>query len=360
MVKKVFLYFILFTGIILSQKLPENIIILIGDGMGLDYVSANVVSDKDNPFVKFTSIGLSLTSSAKNLITDSGAGATALSTGYRSYNHAIGVDTLQKPLLNLLELAERSGKNSGVIATGSVTDATPASFLAHVADRQYETEIARQTYYGDADVVIGGGRSFFSSAGKGGRQIETIDYIDSMKNRGYNYFEDLKNLRNIKPDKPLFILLENKGLKPAGERDYGLADMVSAALNYFTLSKKGFVLMVEGSQIDWAAHDNKTSQMLKEIDDFTEAVNTALDFAGKNKNTLVIVTSDHETGGGSLNGGNLDGTDLDIEFNTTGHTAGMVGIFAKGPGEENFRCIMPNNYIARKLFRLLDPGYKFH
>lgn len=339
--------------------MPENIIVFIGDGMGLNYVTADVVSDKDNPFVKFTSIGLSLTSSAKNLITDSGAGATALSTGYRSYNHAIGVDTLEKPLLNLLELAERSGKNTGVIATSSVTHATPASFLAHVSDRKYETEIARQIYYSGADVVIGGGKSFFSSARKGGRQIESIDYTDSMRNKGYNYYEDLEKAGNINPRKPLFILLEKEGLKPAGERNYGLADMVSAALNYFALSKKGFVLIVEGSQIDWAAHDNKSGQLFKEIEDFTVAVNTALDFAEKNKNTLILVTSDHETGGGTINGGNLNGTDIEIEFTTTGHTAGMVGIFSKGPGEENFRRIMPNNHIARNLFHLLDPGYKF-
>lgn len=356
--KKLFL-FIFFTGVIYAQKSPENIIILIGDGMDLDYVTANIFMDKDNPFVKFSSIGLSLTSSADNLITDSGAGATAISTGYRSYNHAISVDTEQKPLTTILELAEKLKKSTGVVATSSVTNATPAAFLAHVATRRYETEIARQIYYSNADVVIGGGLSFFSSSRIGGKQDMAINYPDSMKNKGYNFFTRFEDIRNVNPDKPLFALLEKEGLQPAGKRNYTLSQLVSLALSHLEKNKKGFVLMVEGSQIDWAAHDHKTCQLFKEMSDFTGAVNTALSFAEKNKNTLVIVTSDHETGGPSINDGNLDGTGIEIEYNSVGHTGGAVGIFAKGPGEENFRGIMPNNMVGIKLFHLLDPNYHF-
>lgn len=351
--------FILFAGMIYAQKSPHNIIILIGDGMDLDYVTANIFMDKDNPFVKFSSIGLSLTSSADDLITDSGAGATAISTGYRSYNHAISVDTEQKPLTTILELAKKLNKSVGVVATSSVTNATPAAFLAHVKDRKYETEIARQIYYGNADVVIGGGLSFFSSSRKGGKQDKSIDYPDSMRNKSYNFFTRFEDIRNINPNKPLFALLEKEGLLPAGKRNYNLSQLVSIALGHLEKNENGFVLMVEGSQIDWAAHDNKTCQLFNEMDDFSGAVNTALNFAEKNKNTLVIVTSDHETGGPAIKDGNLDGTDIEIEYGSTGHTGGAVGIFAKGPGEENFRGIMPNNMVGIKLFHLLDPNYDF-
>jgi alkaline phosphatase len=356
---RTFLFLLSLTGILFPQKSPENIIIFIGDGMGLTYVSANVIMDKDNPFQKFTSFGLSLTSSADHLITDSGAGATAISTGHRTKNLAIGVDTLQRPLITILELAKKLNKSTGIIATSSVTNATPAAFLAHQPQRKMENEIAHDIYLSGADVVIGGGSSYFSSSENNGRRGKGDHLPDSLTSKGYLYYTQYDQFINSKPDKPFYALLEPDALKPAGERKYSLADLVSKALEYLSKDEDGFVLMIEGSQIDWAAHDHKTGQLFKEMEDFSGALNKALQFAGKENNTLVLVTSDHETSGGAITGGKLNGKDLEINYASSNHTGTMVGIFTKGAGEEHFRGIMPNYLIGRKLFKLLDPDFNF-
>jgi alkaline phosphatase len=337
------------------QEIPRNIIILIGDGMGLSYVSANVITDGDNPFKKFTSVGLSLTSSSNRLITDSGAGATAISTGQRTYNLAIGVDTNKHPIRNIFEAAEELNKSTGVIATSSVTHATPASFVAHVPDRGMELQIARQFFDSRTDVVIGGGSSFFTSMENVGKRGTGDHLIDSIINKGYNYYGSYKDLQNSSLDKPFYALIEKEALQPASERNYKLSNLLSSALRYLKNDKDGFVLMVEGSQIDWAAHNHDSEELMAELTDFSGAINLALQFADLDKNTLVVVTADHETGGGSINGGDLNGENLQLEYTSNGHTAEMVGIFAKGPGEELFRGIMKNSQMGLNFFQFLLP-----
>jgi alkaline phosphatase len=114
----------------------------------------------------------------------------------------------------------------------------------------------------------------------------------------------------------------------------------------------GFILMVEGSQIDWAGHDDDANYLLSEMKDFTKAVKAALDFAEADGNTLIIITADHETGGMAIKGGELDGSNLQLDFISKDHTAGVVAVLAKGPGEEYFSGIYGNYEIGRKLFHL--------
>ncbi|HSP88939.1 MAG TPA: alkaline phosphatase, partial [Ignavibacteriaceae bacterium] len=149
------------------------------------------------------------------------------------------------------------------------------------------------------------------------------------------------------------------GLPRAADRDYSLGDLAKIALDYLSKQSNGFVLMIECSQIDWSGHDNDQDYLLKEMEDFNTALNTVLDFAEKDGETLVVVTADHETGGMSILHGNSDGCNLDLEFSTKEHTASMVGIFAKGPGEDEFSGVMDNYMIGRKLFKLLDKSYQF-
>jgi alkaline phosphatase len=360
MIRRILLILFLQVILIYPQNSPKNIIILIGDGMGLNYVAANIFMDEDNPFEKFTTTGLSITNSADRLITDSGASATAISTGYRTNNLAIGMDTLNRPLTNIMQLAKSLGKSTGVIATSSVTHATPAAFVAHVPARKMEIEIAKQMISSNTDVVIGGGLEFFTPEEKGGRR-EIGDHLsDSIKHSGYNLYTSYDQLKSSKNEKPFYALLEMEALKPAGLRTYNLADLVSPALEFLSRNEEGFILMIEGSQIDWAAHDNKTEQLLKEMSDFAGAINTALAFAENSGNTLVLVTSDHDTGGGSIVKGNPDGSNLEIRYTSDSHTPALVGIFAKGEGEENFTGVQRIDEIGRKLFRLIQPGYIFN
>ena len=117
--------------------------------------------------------------------------------------------------------------------------------------------------------------------------------------------------------------------------------------------------MVEGSQIDWAGHDEDADYLLSEMDDFSTALKVAIDYAEKEGNTLVIATADHETGGMTITDGSFDGENLEVEFLNSHHTAGFVGVFAYGPGEKLFGGIYDNHLIGRKIFHLMDESYKF-
>jgi alkaline phosphatase len=253
----------------------------------------------------------------------------------------------------LFEVAEKLGKSTGVVVTSSVTHATPAAFLSHVDNRDKQNEIAQQCSKTDADVVIGGGLKFFS-----GRE-DKVNLVDTLKKRGYNIFSSFKDLSSGKTDKNFYALLAGEGLPHASDRNYSLSDLTKIALESLEKNDKGFVLMVEGSQIDWGGHDNKQSYLLSEQKDFNGAINTALEFAEKDGNTLVIVTADHETGGMAIVEGNRDGTNLKLGFTVTDHTAAMVGVFAKGPGQELFTGVNDNYMIGRKLIRLVDSSVSF-
>ncbi|MCU7492037.1 MAG: alkaline phosphatase [Bacteroidota bacterium] len=337
-------------------KGPKNIIILIGDGMGLNDVTAEVLLNKGNAFRRFRSTGFSVTCSADKLITDSAAGATALSTGYRTNNGYLAVDTLGNRLKTILELAHDKGLSTGLVVTSTITNATPAGFSAHVKNRAEENEIARQLSEGNVDVAIGGGLRFFAAD----EDKKNPDLVKRMQERGYKFFKSIDELTSYNDYGPYFALLEDDNLKPAESRDYSLADLTSCAIKNLNHNEKGFVLMVEGSQIDKGGHAKSQDKVLGEMKDFDKAVNLALDFAQKDGSTLVLVTSDHETGGISLTGGERNYSNLKLTFVSGDHTANMVGVFSFGPGEENFRGINENYEVGRKLINCLNPGYLWH
>lgn len=340
-----------------SQKInnPKNIIILIEDGMGVNYVSASVLSNIDSPFRKFSSIGLSITKVANKLVTDSAPGATAISTGVSVNYLAVSEDAFGNHLKTIFDEAKNLGLSTGMVVTSSITDATPAAFVAHVSNRKAQIEIAKQYLNKDVDVVIGGGEEFFSDS----LLIKhNINWTDVLRRADYEIILSPDSLFNKKPTNKFYALLGKKHLSRANERNYSLADLTKLALNALSNNENGFVLLIEGSQIDWGGHENDRDYILSELEDFAGVIDVALEFAD-NTNTLVLVTADHETGGMSITDGKIDGSDLTMKFTTTGHTAEMVGVFAKGPGEELFRGIYENYLIGRKLFQLINPSYKF-
>jgi len=339
---------------------PKNIIILIGDGMGINYVGASLIQDPNSPFKEFKTIGLSITCSADKLITDSAAGATAIATGYLTNNKYISVDTFGQPLYTIFEHAEKLGLSTGLVVTATVTHATPGAFVGHTNDRNDQTLIASQMVEQDVDVVIGGGLKYFLPKSFSGERDDNIFLTDKLINKGYTLPKSYSELNDL-PDtvKQFYALLEMDGLPESLRRDYSLGDLTKKALTHLKNNKDGFILMVEGSQIDWAGHDHKSKELLEEMKDFSSAVSEALNFAKSDNNTLVLITSDHETGGMSITKGNVDGSDLELSYTSGGHTPSPVGIFAFGPGEELFNGIMNINQIGQKLFYLLDPTYKF-
>ncbi len=335
---------------------PKNIIFLIGDGMGLSAVSAGFYfGDGPSIFLDFKYIGLSKTSSATHKVTDSAASGTALATGKKTYNGAIGLDTLKTPVTNITEIVSGYGWSTGLVATSAITHATPASFFAHVEQRGMEEEIAVQLLSSGIDFFAGGGIGFFNRRGDGMNLFDTAAVKDFIIDT-----TSLKKVDNLQPDQKYGFLLAG-GSMPSMLKGRGnfLPEATSLAIEQLSNDKDGFFLMVEGSQIDWAGHDNDTDYLVTEQLDFEKAIKVAMDFAEKDGNTLVVVTADHETGGFTLSAeynddeGHSKTDQINPTFATGGHSATLVPVFAYGPGAEDFTGIYENTGIFDKMATLV-------
>lgn len=330
-----------------KAKKPRNIIFLIGDGMGVSQVFAGLTANKGHLFLEnFKHMGFSKTQSADSYITDSAAGGTALSTGHKTNNGAIGVDAQNKPVKTILEEAEEKGLATGLVSTSSITHATPASFIAHQPDRDMYEEIAADFLKTDIDVFIGGGIDHFSKR-KDGRNL-----MDELKTKGYKVETDLKEIEKVESGKlaGLTAPVHNGRIAERGDM---LPIATKTAIDILDNNKKGFFLMVEGSQIDWGGHASSTVYVVEDMLDFDKVIGQTLDFAEKDGETLIIVTADHETGGMALTDGNIKNGVVKAAFPTSDHTAVMVPVFAYGPGAEEFTGIMENTDIFFKMKKLL-------
>ena len=337
-----------------TGALPKNIIFLIGDGMGVAQVTAGMVANGGQLHLeRCTHSGFCKTWSANNLITDSAAGATAFSCGIKTYNGAVGVDVDTTAVKTVLEIAEEKGLATGLVATCEVTHATPASFIAHQSSRYLMEHIALDYLQTDVNVVIGGGRSYFNN------RSDSLNLLDSLRDKAYKIVTDQSELSQV-PSGKMYALLADSSMPrmSEGRGDY-LKTATLTAIGLLDQDPDGFFLMVEGSQIDWGGHAHDYSYVIDEMLDFDQAVGAALDFAEQDGNTLVVITSDHETGGLAVTGGNLEKKTVtghftaDLETCNTDHTAEMVPVFAFGPGADQFMGILDNTDFFHKFLQLL-------
>lgn len=344
---RVFLLFLFAANLIFAQKQPKNVIFIIGDGMGLAHIYSGMVTNGNHlEMERFKHVGFSKTYSANNFTTDSGAGGTALACGVKTKNGMIGMGPDSVAVTSILELAEKNKLSTGVVVACDLTHATPASFVAHQASRKMTEEIAADFLKTDIDVFIGGGRKNFEN------REDNRNLSEELKQKGYSIAYTIEESKSIKSGK-LAGFLNDVHPGPMPERGNMLPDATEVALDILDNNKKGFFLMVEGSQIDWAAHDNKADQVAKEVLDLDVVIGKALDFAEKNKNTLVIVTADHETGGLTLPKGNIAKNEFNAMFTTKDHSGIPVPVFAFGPGADNFTGFMENTAFKAKLIKLL-------
>ncbi len=333
-----------------------NIILLIGDGMGVSQISAGMFASGNRiAMERMPVVGLHKNASSDNLVTDSAAGATAFACGVKTYNGAIGVKPDSAACPTLLEYAAALGMPTGLVATSTIVHATPASFFAHEASRGSYENIARQLASSPVDFFIGGGLNYFSN-----RESDDRDLVAEMRAAGQviETFVDAEVVK-AKPD-PKFkygFLTSNDDPLPAAQgRDY-LPGASQVALDYLKArdaSKQGFFLMIEGSQIDWGGHANDGPYIVSEVQDFSRTLDVVLDWAERNPNTLVVVTADHETGGFSIKY-NSRPDSLVYGFTSDYHTAALIPVFASGVGAENFGGIYENTAIYDKLFRIMAP-----
>jgi alkaline phosphatase len=347
---------------------PEinNVILMIGDGTGISYWSAAKFAVGELAVEEMPVVGLVDTRSSSSRVTDSAAGATVYATGVRTYNGAIGVgpacqDLVKRdsaaiardpascdPLETVLEVAERQGQATGLVATSTITHATPASFGAHVPNRSMQPEIAEQLAAAPIDVLLGGGRGFFSGA----TRPDSANLLEALCESAACLSTPAELAAYQPDDRRLVGLFAEGGMDPARTRTPGLPELTRVALEKLSRDPKGFFLMVEGSQPDWRGHENAPlSEAVDEVVDFDRTIATVLEFARTHPGTLVVVTADHETGGLAL--GEEDGS-LVGAYTTDYHTAEMVPLFAFGPGAERFAGIQENYEVGRTLMELVS------
>jgi alkaline phosphatase len=321
---------------------PKNIILMVGDGMGVAQIYAGLTANRDTlNLERFKCIGFSKTYSANRYITESAAGATAFAIGVKTHNGAIGVDANDEPHPTILEIARDNGLSTGLVATTDITDATPAAFVAHVPSRKMQQEIAADYVKSDVDIFIGAGKEHFDDR-QDGRNL-----IEELKKKNYQVFYSAEDISKVKSGKIAGLLKE----RPATIRGNEEGKTAMTAIRVLNQNPKGFFLMIEGSKIDDGGHDNDVSIVFSEMQDFDQIIGQVLDFAEKDGETLVVVTADHETGGLTLTGGDLKTGKVEGKFTTEGHTAVMVPVFAYGPGAEAFMGIYNNNMIFHKLLQ---------
>jgi len=397
---------------------PKNIVFMIGDGMGPAYTTAYRYYN-DNPETEEIEqtvfdrllVGMASTypASVSGYVTDSAAAATALSTGFKSYNGAIAVDTEKRPLTTLMEKAKALGLSTGVAVTSQVNHATPAAFLAHNESRQNYIDIAQAYLSSDADVILGGGQQYF-----------TPTLLEQFNAKGYQHISEFSQLASVTGPKVLGLFADGQLPWVINDKQaHKLSHMTQKALDLLSHNKQGFVLLVEGSLIDWAGHNNDIATAMGEMNEFAAAVEVVEQFVRQRKDTLMIVTADHNTGGLSvgargkyewhpdvlrkvqaspnviatraiaeenwqpiiatllgftpseaqysqLQNARLQGDKpltialrnvIDIQSNTGwtsgGHTAMDVQVFSAGPGARLFSGHQDNIDIANKIFSLL-------
>jgi len=345
---------------------PKNVILLIGDGTGLSQVSSAFYFKGTDPnYGRFKHIGLIKTSSSREDITDSAAGATAFASGIKTYNGAIGVADDSTHVPTLVEIVEKQNIKTGLISTSSITHATPASFYAHTLSRGLQEEIASFMVTSEVDFVAGGGIKFFN------KRKDERDLIAELKAKTYTIdTTTLGDFTSIKEASKVAFLLANNHMQPIakGRGDF-LPEATELGIQFLNkdADSTNFFMMVEGSQVDWGGHANDADYLISELIDFDNAIGKALDFAEKDGNTLVIVTADHETGGFTLASTpktSADGksysdyNDITGSFSTGGHSATLIPVFAYGPGAEEFSGVYENNEIFHKIMKLTNWGKK--
>lgn len=314
------LLFALLTTVVFAQGKAKYVFYFIGDGMGVNQVNATemyLADAEENrigiiplQFTQFPVINMITTFSATHPITDSAAAGTALATGEKTYNYAMGVDQQKQPLTSVATMAKRSGKKVGVTTSVSVDHATPSAFYAHQPDRNMYYEIALDLPKANFDFYAGGG---FVKPNTTFDKKEAPSIFPIFEEAGYSIARGYNDFKAKSSSAKKMILIQEEGAAPGcipyaidrKEGDLTLSQITESAISFLTKdNNKGFFLMVEGGIIDWACHTNDAAAAFAEVIDMDNAIKVAYEFYKKHpKETLIVVTADHETGGITLKGG---------------------------------------------------------
>ena len=358
-----------------NVKKAKNVIFLIGDGMSISQVSAyRLVQGGPNSRIavdRFPYSGIVLTHAENAIVTDSASSATAYSTGHKTNNGALGMDSENNELENLTETLDQYGFVSSLLATSEITHATPAAFAAHVDLRWKTDEISAQMIDSKVATFLGGGRHFFLPEEMEGKRKDARNLLEEV-NASHTLLTTKDEMKDFNDNKlgKVFGLFADEHLRSIDSPDNhssepSLSEMLQFAVKrsgqFINNGCKGFFIMGEGSQVDWAGHSNSLEYLKREMQDLDSAVEWAFNYAKENTDTLVVVTADHETGGLLIepaNPADYNGNEVKFSFNTAvgrgTHTGVPVPIYAYGPGAENFTGTLDNTDVYRAMIAALD------
>ena len=386
-----------------SNKQAKYVFYFIGDGMGFAHIALTEaynsakqgkIGSEPLTFTQFPAMGMATSYSASNMITCSSAAGTALSTGHKTNNHMLGVAPDSSNLYSIASFIHDSGYKVGVMTSVTIDHATPASFYAHAP--------YRNDYYAIAAQLPQSGYEFFGGGGFGGiaKQGDNKPVYEIVAENGYTvaFGENDYNSKKSMAEKIIFFQDSAKAenILPYSfertESDLSLAKVVKSAIEFLD-NDKGFFIMAEGGQIDWAAHANDVTNTIHETIDFDEAIQVAYQFYLQHPDeTLIVVTADHETGGLTLGrtkgyvydlsivpnrkstmtteqradvNNYMENTPVDslskaakIGWTTTSHTGGAVPVFAVGAGSESFIGRMDNTDIPKRIMAAMGLDYE--
>lgn len=326
----------------------RNVILMIGDGMGLVQTSAAWVANRGSLNLdNFQHTGLARTHAANKLITDSGAAGTAMATGQKTNYHSVGVDVNGNPLPSLTDLAMAKGLSTAVVVTCGLTDATPAAFCANNPDRDSEEDIALDYLTCGVDFIFGGGRKQFN------QRKDKRDLLAEMQQAGYQVVTTWEQTAALQSGK-VFAVLEDGQLPLYPARGELFQNAAMHAVNMLASNKNGFFAVLEGSRIDDCGHWHDLPKLINEITDFDLTIGRVLQWAENDGHTLVIVLADHETGGLTLLDGDIHTGYVKGHFSTGGHSGILVPVYTYGPGAEHFTGVYENTGIFTKIVQILN------
>ena len=373
-----------------NQK-AKYVFYFIGDGMGFNHVSVTeywlgytegVFDSRPLAFSNFPVLGWAVTHSASNLITDSAAAGTALSTGSKTDNGMLGVDSDTTALESIAGKIHDAGYKVGISSTVGINHATPGAFYGHSASRSNYYDIAMEIPASGFEFFAGGG--VIESTGEDGDKASVYDFIEK---NGYVIAEGMDEFDGMKASAGKMLLLQEDG-RMKTELPYAIdmkdgdmtqADLVKASIDFlYDGNGQGFFVMSEGGRIDWASHGNDTKAMILETLSLSDAVAEAIKFYNEHPDeTLIVVTADHETGGLTMSwesGYNVyfdkienigkskdfasdeERREMDeashaahIGWTTGDHSGANVPVFAIGAGSSLFSGRMDNTEIPKKI-----------
>ncbi len=311
-------------------KKAKNIIMLVSDGMSSGTLNmADIhLSRKNGKGSNWLNLyrenkvtrGLMDMASASSVVTDSAAASSSWGSGFRVKNGSLNIGVNGEEYLPIWQKFKKSGKMAGCVTTVPITHATPAGFCANSKSRNSQADIAETYLNLQFDVMMGGGQQYFEP----NTRKDKKDLYAAFQSKGYQVVKTRREMLSAVHDKPILGVFAEDGLPYSVDRenikDIGntvptLAEMTQKAIDRMKNHQNGFVLQVEGGKVDWAAHANDIAGLLYDQVAFDEAIKVAIDFAEKNKETLVIITTDH----GNANPGLIYGRDVNDHFDSVQH-----------------------------------------